>query len=87
MPFEHISYLELWRPFCSVEQNHSCNFGIRHHEEQFCEIILNLDQTSFKDISYMELWWPFCSADWNHLCNFGRGYYEELFCESILNLG
>ena len=21
-----------------------CNFGRRHHEEQFCEIILNLDQ-------------------------------------------
>ena len=20
-----------------------CNFGIRHYEEQFCEIILNLD--------------------------------------------
>ena len=28
-----------------VEQNHLCNFGKRHHEEQFCEIILNLDQS------------------------------------------
>ena len=27
-----------------VEQNHLCNFGRSHHEEQFCEIILNLDQ-------------------------------------------
>ena len=26
-----------------MEQNHFCNFGRRHHEEQFCEIILNLD--------------------------------------------
>ena len=28
----------------SAEQNHLCNFSRRHHEEQFCEIILNLDQ-------------------------------------------
>ena len=38
------SYLELWRPFCSSEQNHLCILGGGHHEEQFCEIILNLDQ-------------------------------------------
>ena len=42
--FKDISYLELWQPFCSGEQNHLCNFGRRYHEEQFCEIILNLDQ-------------------------------------------
>ena len=24
--FKDISYLELWRPFCSAEQNHLCNF-------------------------------------------------------------
>ena len=42
--FKDISYMELWRPFCSAEPNHLCNFGRRHHEEQFCEIILNLDQ-------------------------------------------
>ena len=31
---------------CSVERNHLCDFGTfrRHYEEQFCEIILNLDQ-------------------------------------------
>ena len=44
MSFKGISYLELWRPFCSAEQNHLCKFGRRHHEEQFCVIILNLDQ-------------------------------------------
>ena len=29
---------------CSAERNHLCNFGRRHHEEQFYEIILNLNQ-------------------------------------------
>ena len=24
---KHISYLELWRPFCSAERNHLYNFG------------------------------------------------------------
>ena len=27
MSFKDISYLDLWQPFCSVEQNHICNFG------------------------------------------------------------
>ena len=44
MSFKDISYLELWWPLCLVEQNHLCNYGRRYHEEQFCEIILNLDQ-------------------------------------------
>ena len=41
---ENISYLELWQSLCSAEQKYLCNFGRVHHEEQFCEIILNLDQ-------------------------------------------
>ena len=44
MLFKYITYLELWRHFCSAEQNHLCNFSRSHQEEQFCEIILNLDQ-------------------------------------------
>ena len=44
MSFKDMSYLELWQSLCSVEWNHFCNFGRRHHEEQFCDIILNLDQ-------------------------------------------
>ena len=44
MRFKDISYKELWRPFSSAEHDHICNFGRRHQEEQFCEIILNLDQ-------------------------------------------
>ena len=43
MRFKDISYLKLWRPFCSAERNHLCKFGRRHHEEKFCEIIFNLD--------------------------------------------
>ena len=90
-PFKDISYLELWWPFCSAKRNHLCNFGRWDHEEQFCEIILNLDKW-FKrrrhlKISYLELWWPFCSAEHNHLCNIGRGYSEEQFCKIISNLG
>ena len=44
MSFKDISYLELWQPLCSLDWNRLCNFGRRHHEEQSCEIILNLDQ-------------------------------------------
>ena len=38
-----ISYLELWQPLCSADQNYLCNFD-RGHEEHFCDFILNLDQ-------------------------------------------
>ena len=60
--FKYISYKELWQPLCSVEQNHLCNFGRRHHEVQFCEIILNLEML-FKDSSYLEPLRPFLSFD------------------------
>ena len=76
MLFKDISYLELWQPSCSVEWNHLCNYSRGYNKEQFCEIILNLDQwlrrELFKDISYLELWQPFCSAERYHLCNFGK---------------
>ena len=42
--FKGISYLELWQPFSIAEWDHLCNFGRGYHEEQSCEIILNLDQ-------------------------------------------
>ena len=64
-------------------RNHLCNFGRRHHEEQFCEFFefgpVVQEEMSFNDISYLELRRPFCSAEWNHLSNFGRGYHEEQF--------
>ena len=44
MLFKDISYLELWLFLCLVEQDHLCNFERRQYEEQFFEIILNLDQ-------------------------------------------
>ena len=44
MLFKDISYLEFRRPFCYAELDHLCNFGRGYQEEQFCEIILNLDQ-------------------------------------------
>ena len=44
MLFGDVSYLELWRPSCSVEKNHLCNFGRGHHGEHSCEVVLNLDQ-------------------------------------------
>ena len=57
MSFKEKNYLQLWRPFCSAEQNHLCNFGRGHYEKYFCESILNLDQMLFKDISYLFVWW------------------------------
>ena len=44
MSFKDISYLELWQPFCSVDWNHLCNIGRRHHEEKSYVINLNLNQ-------------------------------------------
>ena len=96
MSFKDISYLELWQPFCSAEQNHLAILveGINrgYQEEHFYEIILNLNLKWFRriclfNIFYLELCWPYCSAKGNHLCNFGRGHYEEQFCEFISNLG
>ena len=68
-----------------------CQFGRGYHEEQFCEIILNLDKwfrrrCRLKEISYLELWLPPCLVERNFLCNFCRGHYVEHSCEIILNL-
>ena len=46
VPFEDISYLELWQPFCSAESNQLCNYARGPTEKHFGEIILNLDQSS-----------------------------------------
>ena len=42
--FYKISYLGLWWPSCSAEQNHLCTFGRWHYGTHSCEIILNLGQ-------------------------------------------
>ena len=44
MLVKDISYLKLWQPFCSAKQKYLCNFSREYNEEQFCEIIFNLDQ-------------------------------------------
>ena len=44
MLFKGVCYLDIWQPLCSVDQNYWCNLSRRYHEEQFCEIILNLNQ-------------------------------------------
>ena len=44
MMFKDISFLKLCWSYFWVKRNRFCNFGRRNHEEQFCEIILNLDQ-------------------------------------------
>ena len=44
MSFKDISYLELWQPLSSADQNDLLNFGKGYHEQQFCEIILDFDQ-------------------------------------------
>ena len=87
MSYKVISYLELWWPFCSAGQNHLCNFDVGYQEEQFFEIIINLNQLfrrcHFKVFSYLELWQPSWSVEWNHLCNFERGHHEKDSCEVI----
>ena len=44
MSFKVISDLEIWQRPCSAVPNHLCNFCRGYAEEQFSEIILNLDQ-------------------------------------------
>ena len=68
MSFKGLYYLELWKHLYSAERNHLRHFGRGHHEEQFCEIVLNLEKwvrCHFKN-SYLELWRPFCLAEQTH---------------------
>ena len=69
MLFKDISYLGLWQPFCSVEQNHLCNFGRGYYGEEFCVIILNLDQW---------LWRKCCLSSGSHFVQRSRTICEIL---------
>ena len=84
MWFKDISYLELLQPFYSGKQNHLCNLGRGHHEEHFCEIILNLDQWFRR--CHLKVFLPRALAEQNRCATFGRGHYGEHSCEIILNL-
>ena len=59
IPFKDISYLELWQSLRSMEWKHLCNFGSRHLEGLFCEIILNLDQWCLKIVLIWSSGGPF----------------------------
>ena len=90
MPFEGIACLELRQPFCSAECSHLCNFDKGYYEEQFCEIILNLDQR-LRRKCFLKHFLSGALADLlfverNHLCNFERGHQREYSCEVIRNL-
>ena len=80
--------MELWWPFCSVEQNCLCNFGRGHHKEHFFEIILKFDKwfrrCRLKILSLGLVAILFSRADC--VCNFCRGHYEEHSCEILLSL-
>ena len=81
MPFKDISYLELWWPFCSVAQNHFGNFGRGHNEEQFCEIILNMDQWFGKCYLKIFLIWssgcPFVQQSGTICAIWGEGFMRN----------
>ena len=81
MSFKEISYLGLWWFFCSAEQNHLCKFGRGYQEEQFCEIILNLDQW-FRRYHFKKSFLEHCLVERNHLCNLERGHNGEHSYES-----
>ena len=91
MPLKDTSYLELWQPPLSLERNHSCNFGRKHHEEQLCKIIFNLDKW-FRRICRLKIFliWssggPLVQRSGTICFKFDRRCYEEQFWETILNL-
>ena len=90
MVFTDISYLELWRPFCSGEQNHWSNFSRRLHKEQLRKIIFYLDLW-FRRLCCLKIFLSRALAALlfsgvESFVQFGRGNPEEQFCEIILNL-
>ena len=89
MSFKDISYLELWRPFSSVEWNH-CAIWVEGIIKNFNVKLYEIGTSGSRDvvlkISYVELWRPSCSVERNHLCNFERGHHGEHSCEVIWNL-
>ena len=85
MSFNDISYSELWQPF---EQTRLCNSDRRHPEEQFWEVILNLDQWFRRcrlKIFLIESSGGSSVQRNGTICNFGRGHHEEQFCDIILS--
>ena len=71
MPFKYISYLELWWPFCSVEQypfvdGKMGNISVMDHWfRRRCHLKTFLSKTLVAH----------CFGGEKHLCNFVRGYH------------
>ena len=86
--FRDIFYLELLQPLNLVEQNHLCNFGREHHDEQIFKITLNLDQRfrryRLKTFHISSSGRPFVQRS-GTICNCGSMHHVEQFCEIVLN--
>ena len=79
--FKHFSSTAVATPVLSLT-NFLCNIGRSHHEEQFCEIILNLDQW-FRGRCRLKIFLIWSSSGRfvqrsGAICAiFGIGYHEE----------
>ena len=86
MPFKDISFLQLWL----TSLFGGAGPGNGQYEEDFCEIILNLDKWFWRCLLKLFIIYrsglPSCLVEWKHLDKFGRGHYEDHFCETSLNL-
>ena len=60
-----ISYLELWWPSWSVEQNHLCNFEKGHHGEHSCEVLMKFGPVVQEDMLFKEKVYG-CRTQTNH---------------------
>ena len=91
MPFKEISYLELWRLFCSAKRKHVCNIleeGIKRNNS--VKLFWIWTSGSGGDVfwknSYLELLRPYCSVAQNHFCNFERRHHGKHSSEVIWHL-
>ena len=55
MSFKDISYLQLWLPFHSAEQNSLCNFSRGHYEKYFCDIIFEFGPVIQEEMLFLRL--------------------------------
>ena len=89
MLFKDIFYLQLWQPFCSVEQNHLYNFGRGHYKKHLDQwnrrcCFKNFLSTALPALLFVKGHYEeavvhyisnaFCSTEQNHLYNFSRAF-------------
>ena len=87
MLFEDIFLSGALAAFYSAEQNHLFNFSRGCYEEQFCEIILNLDWW-FRRRCRLKIFlnWRSGVQGSRTICAFWQRVSREQFCEIILHL-